>query len=72
MSLLLIQGITFLGRVEKTPPPLHVDDFPEFEVREILQKNSKILKRKIWYFVDWVGYDVSERSWQPMANLTNA
>ena len=47
-----------------------MDGFPEFEVREIL--NSKILKRKIWYFVDWVGYDIPERSWQPVANLANA
>ena len=61
---------TFPGRVEKIPPPFHVDGFPEFEVREIL--NSKILRRKIWYFVDWVGYDISERSWQLVENLANA
>ena len=46
------------------------DGFPEFEVREIL--DSKILRRKILYFVDWVGYDISDRSWEPVANLSNA
>ena len=61
---------TFPDRVETIPPPLHVGSFPEFEVHEIL--NSKILRRKIWYFVDWVGYDISERSWQPVENLENA
>ena len=61
---------TFPGRIQKIPPPVHIHGFPEFEVREIL--SSKILRRKIWYFVDWVGYDKSEQSWQPVANLSNA
>ena len=59
-----------LAESRKFPPPLHVDGFPEFEVREIL--NSKILRRKIWYFVDWVGYDILDRSWQLVENLANA
>ena len=51
---------TFPNRVKTIPPPLHVDGLPEFEVKEIL--DSKIRRRKIRYFVDWVGYDVFERS----------
>ena len=61
---------TFPGRVEKIPPPIQVDGFPEFEVREIL--DSKIFRRKIMYLVDWVGYDKSEQSWEPVSNLSNA
>ena len=61
---------TFLGRVETFPPPIQVDGLPEFEVREIL--DSRWRRRKLQYFVDWVGYDISERSWQPVNNLNNA
>ena len=61
---------TFPNRGEKIPPPIQVDGFPEFEVRKILA--SKIFRRKILYFVDWVGYDESEQSWQPLSNLSNA
>ena len=61
---------TFPGRLQRIPPPIQVAGFPEFEVRKIL--DSKIFRRKIWYFVDWVGYDVKEQSWQPVENLSNA
>ena len=61
---------TRLGRIERIPLPIEVDGLPEFEVREIL--DSRIRRRKIQYLVDWVGYDISERSWQPVANLSNA
>ena len=61
---------TFPGRSQPIPPPVQVAGFHEFEVREIL--DSKFRNRKLLYFVDWVGYDISERSWQPVANLSNA
>ena len=61
---------TFPGRIERIPLPIHVDGLPKFEVREIL--DSRIRRKKIQYLVDWVGYDISERSWQPVANLSNA
>ena len=61
---------TFPDRVVVPPPPLHVDGLPEFEVREIL--DSRFFRGKIQYLVDWVGYDVSQQSWQPVANLNNA
>ena len=44
----------FPGRIQLTPHPIQVDGFPEFEVRAIL--DSKIRRRKLLYFVDWVGY----------------
>ena len=61
---------TFLDRLMVPPPPLHVDGLPEFEVHEIL--DSRLRRGELQYLVDWVGYDVSERSWQPIANLENA
>ena len=61
---------TFPGRIQPTPHPIQVAGFKEFEVREIL--DSKIRRRKLLYFVDWVGYDLSDRSWEPAANLSNA
>ena len=54
------------------PPPLptQVDGLPEFEVQEIL--DSRYFYRKLQYLVDWVGYDQSDISWEPMENLSNA
>ena len=63
-------GNTFRGRVVDVPLPIQVDGLQEFEVHKIL--NSKFRRRKLFYFIDWVGYDVSERSWEPAANLTHA
>ena len=51
------------------PPPLPVDGLPEFEVHEIL--DSRFRRGKLQYLVDWVGYDIFERSWQPLVNLEN-
>ena len=61
---------TFPGRIVAPPPPLDVDDLREFEVNLIL--DSKFHRRKIIYFVDWVGYGDSERLWEPAINLLNA
>ena len=61
---------TFPSRVVKVPLPIQVDGFPEFEVNSIL--DSRFRRRKLHYLVDWVGYDESERTWEPAANITNA
>ena len=61
---------TFPGRVIPPPPPEIVDSYEEFEVHKIL--DSKIRRRKILYLVDWVGYDASERTWEPVSCLENA
>ena len=61
---------TFPNRVVDPPPPVQVDGVPEFEVHSIL--DSRFRRRKLEYLVDWVGYDVSERSWEPAANISNA
>ena len=61
---------TFPDRVVVPPLPTHVDGLPEFEVKKIL--DSRYFYRKLQYLVDWVGYNDSERSWQPVENLSNA
>ena len=61
---------TFPGRVVAVPLPIQVDGFPEFEVASIL--DSRIRRRKLQYFVDWVAYDASERTWEPADNITHA
>ena len=61
---------TFLGRVVDIPLPIQVDGFPEFEVHSIL--DSRFKRRKLEYLVGWIGYNASDRTWEPVANLTNA
>ena len=61
---------TFPGRVVEVPLPIQVDGLPEFEVNSIL--DSRFRRRKLQYLVDWVGYDASERTWEPAENITNA
>ena len=61
---------TFPGRVVDVPLPIQVDGLPEFEVNSVL--DSKFRRRKLFYLVDWVGYDASERTWEPAANLSHA
>ena len=61
---------TFPGRVVPPPLPENVDSFEEFEVHTIL--DSRIRRRRIEYLVDWIGYDASERRWEPLSSLANA
>ena len=61
---------TFPGRVVEVPLPIQVDGLPEFEVNSNL--DSRFRRRKLYYLVDWVGYDQSERTWEPAKNLSNS
>ena len=61
---------TFPGRAVDIPLPIQVDGFPEFEVHSIL--DSRFRRRKLEYLVNWIGYDASDRTWEPAENLTNA
>ena len=51
---------TFPGRVVEVPLPIQVDGLPEIEVNSIL--DSRFRRRKLYYLVDWVGYNQSERT----------
>ena len=42
----------------------------EYEVEEIIEK--KIKKGEISYKVKWKGYPLSESTWEPAKNLSNA
>lgn len=58
------------GRVQPPPPPVIIDDQEEWEVDQIL--DSKISRKRLFYLVKWKGYDPSENSWQPAADLENS
>jgi hypothetical protein len=51
-------------------PPVEIKGQEEFEVLEIL--DSRIIRRKLEYLIEWQGYNVSERTWEPAANLRHA
>ena len=52
------------------PVAIQVDGLPEFEVNKIL--SSKILRGKLFYKIDWVGYDSNDQSWEPAENVIHA
>jgi hypothetical protein len=42
------------------PLPVEIEGQEEFEVLEIL--DSRIIRRKLEYLIQWQGYDVTERT----------
>ena len=58
------------GRLTSPPPPVEVSDGTEYEVAAIL--DSKIVRNKLYYLVDWLGYTPNDRTWEPAENLHNA
>ena len=50
-------------RKDSPPPPILVGDHHEYEVQRIL--DAKRIRGRLFYLVDWKGYDPSERSWEP-------
>ena len=61
---------TIEGRTQLPPQPEIIDREPEYEVREIL--DSRIVRGELEYYVDWEGYTIEERTWEPVGNLTGA
>ena len=55
------------GRVQSPPPPIMVDNEPEFEISEILDTkiNNRHRTCKLLYLVRWTGYEGTneETSW---------
>ncbi len=60
---------TIPGRLPTAPPPIEINGEEEFEVSKII--DSRINRRRLEYLVHWQGYEVSERTWEPVANLAN-
>jgi hypothetical protein len=58
------------GRVQPPPPPEEIEGELEYEVKEIL--DSKVVRGKLKYLVDWVGYGPEERTWEPVEAVENA
>ena len=56
-------------RVVPPPPPIQFDEGPEYEVEAIL--DSKVVKNKVYYFVDSLGYTPADRTWEQAENLKN-
>jgi hypothetical protein len=61
---------TIPGQLPAPPPPIEINGEEEFEVSKII--DSRINRRRLEYLVHWQGYEVSERTWEPAANLANA
>ena len=57
------------GCLTTPPPPVEFLEGPEFEVAAIL--DSKIVRNKLYYLVDWLGYTPNDRTWEPATNLVN-
>src|SRR5579862_8077378 len=51
-------------------PPEVVDGELKYEVSEVL--NLKIARGKLLYLVDWKGYSLEERTWEPAENVAHA
>jgi hypothetical protein len=59
-----------LSQVVPPPPPAQLVEGPEYEIDAIL--DSKIIRNKLYYLVDWVGYTPEDRTWRPAENVDNA
>ncbi|RAN86205.1 hypothetical protein B5P41_30645, partial [Bacillus sp. SRB_28] len=60
---------TLNGRKQCKPPPFALDDCqqPLYEVQDIIA--SRFFRGKHQYLVDWKGYDISDRTWEPSSSL---
>jgi hypothetical protein len=71
VSLLEPYKESFIPSKFQIPPlPVEIEGQEKFEVSEIL--DSRIIRRKMEYLIQWQGYDINERTWEPVANLRHA
>lgn len=61
---------TIPGRIPPPPPTVEINDELEYEVAEIL--DSRFIRHRLHYLVDWLGYPPSERTWEPVEHLEHA
>ncbi|KAH7287498.1 hypothetical protein KP509_32G058600 [Ceratopteris richardii] len=55
------------GERSSPSPPIEIDDHEEFEVEHVL--DSRISRGRLEYLIHWKGYDISDRTWEPVENL---
>jgi Reverse transcriptase (RNA-dependent DNA polymerase)/RNase H-like domain found in reverse transcriptase/Integrase zinc binding domain/Chromo (CHRromatin Organisation MOdifier) domain/Integrase core domain/Retroviral aspartyl protease len=60
---------TIPGRTQAPPPAIEIENSEEWEVQEIL--DSKRMRGKLFYLVDWKGWSPQDRSWEPAVNVEN-
>src|ERR1700686_3908514 len=58
------------GRTQPPPPPEEIEGELEYEVEKVL--DSKVVRGRLLYLVDWVGYSPEERTWEPSEYLEGA
>ena len=61
---------TLTGRTQPRLPPIKIDGKEEFVVNDIL--DSRLVWKTLQYLVDWKGYGVEERTWEPVKHVKNA
>jgi hypothetical protein len=54
------------SRIPPPPPPIETDHDVGYEVEEIL--DSCLRHRCLEYFIQWKGYGISDRTWEPSSN----
>ena len=64
------QGNTILNHITPPPPLIELEAGSEYKVAAILE--SMIVCNNLYYLVDWLGYSLSERTWEPVENVVNA
>ena len=57
----------FPNRTQPAPPPITINDQEAFSIKAIL--DSKYVRNKLMYLVDWEGYTAEEQSWEPAENI---
>src|SRR5579859_5003426 len=60
----------FTGRTQTHPPPMEVEGELEYEVKEVV--DSKVVRGKLQYHVESVGYGPEERTWEPVEHVKHA